>query len=72
MYTSYNFISVQVMYMHLLYLSNTLLSLLDFCFFVCSDKKLTEEKFIQLVQQKYQRSLAEPGEAVGLLAAQVS
>ena len=38
---------------------------------LCSDEKLTKEKFVQLVQQKYQRSLAEPGEAVGLLAAQV-
>ena len=40
--------------------------------YLCSDERLTEEKFSYLVEQKYQRSLAEPGEAVGLLAAQVS
>lgn len=32
----------------------------------------SRDNFKQLIYQKYRRSLCEPGEAVGLLAAQVS
>ena len=66
----------------MLKISNNILTVLSvtlfqWCFICCTysgddDDRLTEEKFSYLVKQKYQRSLAEPGEAVGLLAAQVS
>ena len=38
---------------------------------ICSSDRFSVQKFESLIQFKYLRSLAEPGEAVGLLAAQV-